>query len=354
VSEEVRMWEILGGESLKEISRTRLGLESRIEDWLARDISILSDDLLVVGRQIQTVFGGIIDLLCLDWQGDVTIVELKRDKTPRQITAQTLDYASWVKDLSNDNITGIANTYLEEKGPLEEAFVQRFGIELPEALNEHHNMLIVASQVDSSSERIIRYLSDTYGVGINVATFGYFRNDNGQEFLARVFLIEPERVEMNIGTQSPSKRSPPLTDVQARVRAIVEDLIREHPRFGLDKRRKNSQKFGVTDWDTPALLSAEDWPGSRRILRFVFHNKARSLDLQLALGPGPDETRQRILAMARANSDIFMIQRHPPNGTTFTLAFFSIEGNTRSLIRKSVKKRFAGTGTSFLTMTCLG
>ncbi len=211
MSEEVRMWEVLGGENLREVKRTKLDLENRIEDWLARDISILSNDLLVIGRQVQTVFGGIIDLLCLDSRGDVTIVELKRDKTPREITAQTLDYASWVKDLSNDKITEIANHYLGQKGPLKEAFVQRFGIELPEVLNENHKMLIVASQVDSSSERIIRYLSDTYGVGINVATFGYFRNDNAQEFLARVFLIEPEQVESNINNPGGAKRQPPLS-----------------------------------------------------------------------------------------------------------------------------------------------
>ena len=211
MSEEVRMWEILGGETLREVKRTKLDLENRIEDWLDTDISLVSDDLMVIGRQVQTVFGGIIDLLCLDSQGDVTIVELKRDKTPREITAQTLDYASWVKDLSNEKLTEIANGYLGKRGPLEKAFVEKFGIQLPEALNESHKMLIVASQIDSSSERIIRYLSDTYGVGINVATFGYFKNNNGQEFLARVFLIEPEQVEYKTQTKSGSKRQPPLS-----------------------------------------------------------------------------------------------------------------------------------------------
>src|SRR5215216_1049967 len=125
VSEEVRMWEIFEDENLREIKRTKLELESRIEDWLERDISILSDDLLVVGRQIQTTFGGIIDLLCLDSQGDVTIVELKRDKTPREITAQTLDYASWAKDLSNEKIAEIANAYFGKRDSLDETFRRR-------------------------------------------------------------------------------------------------------------------------------------------------------------------------------------------------------------------------------------
>jgi hypothetical protein len=209
--EAVRIWEILDGDSLKEIKSARLNLEERVENWLERDISIISNDLLVIGRQIETDFGGVIDLLCLDYSGDVVILELKRDKTPREITAQILDYASWVKDLSNERITEIADRYLGDRGPLEEAFKGRFGVELPEILNEHHEMLIVASEIDSSSERIVKYLSDSYGVGINAVTFQYFRGEDGKEFLARVFLIEPSQVEYSTQTKTASKRKPPLS-----------------------------------------------------------------------------------------------------------------------------------------------
>jgi RecB family endonuclease NucS len=68
--------------------RARLDLESRLESWLGRDICVLDRALLVIGRQVETDFGGIIDLLCLDHAGDIVVVELKRDKTPREITAQ--------------------------------------------------------------------------------------------------------------------------------------------------------------------------------------------------------------------------------------------------------------------------
>jgi len=46
--------------------------------------------------------GGIIDLLCIDESGNLIVVELKRDKTPREVTAQTLDYASWVDSLTSE------------------------------------------------------------------------------------------------------------------------------------------------------------------------------------------------------------------------------------------------------------
>jgi uncharacterized protein YeaO (DUF488 family) len=210
VPKDVRIWEIEAGEQLAEFRKAKLDLEERIETWLEQDISIISDDLLVIDRQSVTEFGGVIDLLCLDRSGDAVVVELKRDKTPRDITAQVLDYASWVKDLSNERITELADQFLGDKGPLERAFEQRFGDELPETLNGQHKLLIVASDIDPSTERIVNYLSDTYGVDINAVSFQYFRHGES-EFLARVFLIDPSQVEQSKRTKSASKRRPNLT-----------------------------------------------------------------------------------------------------------------------------------------------
>ena len=208
--QDIKIWEIVEKDRLKEIFRTKLDLEERLENWLEKSISMISSDLLVIGRQIQTDFGGVIDILCLDSNGDIVIIELKRDKTPREITAQILDYASWAKDLSHERISEIAQEYLGNEGSLDKAFKERFGEELPEIINENHKMLVVASEVDSSSERIIEYLSDSYGVAINAITFQYFQ-ENDKEFLSRVFLIEPSEAEYRIRTKSSSKRVSNLT-----------------------------------------------------------------------------------------------------------------------------------------------
>jgi len=71
-------------------------------------------------------------------------------------------------------------------------------------------MLVVASDVDASTERIINYLSDTHGVDINAVSFQYFRHESG-EFLARVFLIDPSQVEYSTRTKTTSKRRRNLT-----------------------------------------------------------------------------------------------------------------------------------------------
>ena len=104
---EIKLWRIQE-ESLAEWTPAHLDLEARLETWIERDVSILSPDLLVIGRQVETDFGGVIDLLCLNARGDLVVVELKRDRTPREVTAQALETASWVRGLGSDDISEIA------------------------------------------------------------------------------------------------------------------------------------------------------------------------------------------------------------------------------------------------------
>ena len=201
--QQVRMWEITPENTLAEVTPSGINFEDRLEAWLESDISMLDPNLLVIGRQVRTPFSGIIDLLCLDSAGDTVIVELKKGKTPREVTAQALDYAAWVKDLSLERIKEIAAGYSKLGSSLEDAFASRFDQQLPDTLNLNHRSLIVAEQMDTSTERIVRYLSDL-NVPINIATVQHFKDSNGREMLAQVYLIEPEVAEAK--TNSVSKR----------------------------------------------------------------------------------------------------------------------------------------------------
>lgn len=203
-----RLWQVDNGD-LTEVPASSLDAEEQLEDWLEEDISILSDDLLVIGRQVPTDFGGKLDLLCIDEAGDLVVIELKRDKTPREVVAQGLDYASWVVDLSGEDVDEQAESYLD--APLEDKFREAFDLSLPEVLNESHRILIVGSRIDAQSERIIDYLSDEHGVNINAATFQYHESEKTGGLLSRVFLIEPSQVETRSRRKGSSNRKPDLT-----------------------------------------------------------------------------------------------------------------------------------------------
>jgi endonuclease NucS-like protein len=150
---EVHLWLVGEQDQLAEIEGSQLDLESRLEKWVERDISILDPALLVIGRQIQTP-GGPMDILCIDAEGDLVIVELKRDRTPREVTAQALDYASWVESRSHDEVTAVADAYLD--ADLESEFRAKFDAELPETVNADHRVLVVGSHIDSAGSRSSR------------------------------------------------------------------------------------------------------------------------------------------------------------------------------------------------------
>jgi hypothetical protein len=186
-----RLWKVTDGK-LAEVRPAQLQKEAAIEEWLAADPSILGLELMIIGRQVETAHGGRIDLLGLDTDGAVWIVECKRDRTPREIIAQVLDYASWVRLLTDRDIHDIAASYLKQ--PLPVAFEKWSGESLPEQLNTTHHMVVVATAFDEASRRIVEYLSDEHGVSINAAFFRFFDDDGGQGFLASDWLLQVDRV----------------------------------------------------------------------------------------------------------------------------------------------------------------
>jgi hypothetical protein len=184
---------------------SQLGQEQRLEDMIVRDPSLTGMDLLVVGRQVATGYGGFIDVLAVDSDAHVHVLELKRDRTPRDVVAQILDYGSWVKDLTLDVVEGI---FAAQNGTdFSEAFAARFDTPVPDVFNADQQMTIVASDLDEASDRIVAFLAESYGVPVNAVFFRYFA-DGDSEFLARTWLLAPQEVE--------AKRSPSLSGSKVR------------------------------------------------------------------------------------------------------------------------------------------
>ncbi len=162
MSIQMKLWRIEGDRPMP-LSSAKLDLERRLEDWICQDLSLVGEDLLLLGRQVATAYGHAIDVLALDREGNLVILELKRGRTPREVVAQVLDYASWAHGLSGQEVEDLAQQY--RKRPLEELFMERFGprAELPESLNEEQRLIIVATDLDPQSERIVQFLSSRYG-----------------------------------------------------------------------------------------------------------------------------------------------------------------------------------------------
>lgn len=199
---EVGIWKL--GKTLSRVEFCPIESEAKLEDTLAADLSLVAPGLMLIGRQVATAWGKYIDLLAMDRDGEMMVIELKRDKTPREVVAQTLDYASWVEGLSYDQI---AEIYAEKHSgqKFEIGYSEIYGASPPESINGSHRMIVVASELDGSTERILNYLSNNFGVPINTVFFRYFK-DGANEYLTRTWLIDPEEAEEKTSKAAVKKR----------------------------------------------------------------------------------------------------------------------------------------------------
>lgn len=201
---EQGIWRI--GEKPEKLSSVSLESEKLLEEQIVSDISILHSGWLIIGRQVRTAFDKYIDLLAIDASGSVIIIELKRDKTPRDVVAQALDYASWVVDIDDSKLVDIYFEYSSRYGlaeqSLDRAFEAKFKVKFEDVnYDGSHQMVIVASELDASSERIINYLNDKAKIPVNAVFFNVFE-DNGNKYLSRAWMIPPEETQERVISKS--------------------------------------------------------------------------------------------------------------------------------------------------------
>lgn len=196
------IWKISGDE-VKQIKQISLSTEEELENILQENPGVLNENWVIIGRQVLTDYNTYIDLLAIDNNGSIIIIELKKHKTNREVVAQGLDYASWVKNLSASRISAIYDNYVskyfEESNSFEEEFLDKFGFKLEEEnINNSHQIVIVASELDSSTERIVEYLSDSL-IPINVIFFTVFE-ENNHKYISRAWMIDPQETLENAST----------------------------------------------------------------------------------------------------------------------------------------------------------
>ncbi len=158
---------------------------------------------MLIGRQERTGVGGIIDLLAIAPDGALVLIELKRERTPREVVAQAIDYAVWVEALEAQDIAAIYGRFAPGHD-LSADFRVRFGQSLDEdTLNDSHQIVIVATQLDDSSERIVAYLNKR-DIAINVLCFQVFTIGD-QQLLSRAWLLDPVHTQVS-ATTAPAAR----------------------------------------------------------------------------------------------------------------------------------------------------
>ena len=209
---------------------TNLELESYLEDWLENSPwALIQDELILwIGRQPSanvedsTIFP---DLLGIDSEGNLVIVELKRDKAPKEVVAQLLEYAAWANELSDEQIHEIAEAYFETgeefKGKqFHDVFKNVF--EIPETdevppLNRNLRLYIVAGDIPARVARVCRFLRVSYRIDVSCISVSLFQTESSEKIVS---------TEVRVGDENFPSSTPLVPDLPPR-REVVREAVRE-------------------------------------------------------------------------------------------------------------------------------
>lgn len=195
---EHAIWTV--GDDPSPLPVTKLATEQLLEEMIVKAPRIISSEWMLIGQQLITTGNGRLDLLAIAPDASLVLIELKRDKTPRDIVAQALDYATWIESLSAERIASIYQKF-SHGCSLDKAFEAYFGTALDEqTLNASHQIILCASELDPATERIVAYLNER-DIPINVLFFKVFAHGD-QQLLSRTWMIDPGETQENVANTS--------------------------------------------------------------------------------------------------------------------------------------------------------
>jgi hypothetical protein len=232
---KVRLFRI-NDEKLEEYQEESFGdehIEKQLESWLENSPNTkwAGEKFLIINKGLTTNLSTFLDLLGIDREGNTAIIELKRGRTPREMLAQALEYASFVERLSYDQLDEALKKYtLDDVTTLSDAHKAFFGLEEGEAVsfNKDQRIVLVGQTLSQTIRQTSEFLRHK---GLNVAyiEFKYFKTMNKEQLVSTETLVgeEPIRLEtFATGTLPPTNRGKFLKSCDETGRVLFEALLR--------------------------------------------------------------------------------------------------------------------------------
>ncbi|NLV23185.1 MAG: DUF91 domain-containing protein [Deltaproteobacteria bacterium] len=184
--------------------------ESVLENWLESNSDEILEDskLLIIGRQVTTNIGSIIDLLGIDREGNTVVIELKRDRTPRDTLAQALEYASFVEELDTNQLEEILQRYVSAEAiNLASYHRNYFELATDEAVsfNKEQRIVLVGQRITGEIRQTSAFLRRK-GIRVTCLEFSYFQANGEKHLLSYDIVVgkEPPKIKQITSGALPS------------------------------------------------------------------------------------------------------------------------------------------------------
>jgi len=201
---------------LEKVKTDSIDYEKDFENWLENSPAVLLDDdsestVLWIGRQVSATVGEVgkyPDLIGIDANGDLVIVELKKGKTPREVVAQILEYASWGAELDYEDLNDIAQSYYSKDKDLgEKSLLQIYhDVFLPDSEEEETNiqfninqkLYIVAEEISPIVKQVAMHLRSRYKVDIYCLKYEVLKTQQGEYFISTEKILGYDEIKNTV------------------------------------------------------------------------------------------------------------------------------------------------------------
>lgn len=176
----------------QQIERSHIELERHLEDWIAKDVTLIGEGYTLVGRQVK-IDDGQLDLLAIDAQDRWVVIEIKPGRLGSGALGQALYYAASLARLDADEVCEKLEGRLGALGD-KEALSERVKQQLAgEGEEREIAVLLVGAGIHAGLERMNEFLA-RFGVPISVVSFEVFELEGGPRLLVREVVDEPVKL----------------------------------------------------------------------------------------------------------------------------------------------------------------
>ena len=183
-----------------------------MEKWVAADPTMLTGEDLMV---IATEFGGFdktserLDVLAMDTDGQLVVIELKRDDSGKNVDLQALKYAAYCSTMTLEEVARVHADYRGAQVTTQEAEASIKDFVTDKEFNEIGDtprIMLVAREYRNEVTASVKWLRDKHGIDITCIKWDVYQTPDGRVMVDTSILIpQPETREFEIRVQNKEK-----------------------------------------------------------------------------------------------------------------------------------------------------
>lgn len=206
-----------------------------LEKWIEDTPFILNEELLILSTEYDQFdkTNERLDLLAMDKEGNLVIVELKRDDSGKNVELQAIKYAAYCSTLTFDQVIDLYQQYHAKKGKTidhekaQQEIIDFVEIDEFKQINEKPRIILVSKEYRSEVTASVLWLRK-FGIDIScVKLTPYVLNDSMLGFESTILIPLPEAKNFIIQSEMKDNAKDILTINQEEYLKFWEEIVKE-------------------------------------------------------------------------------------------------------------------------------